>query len=373
MKYLSPQSDSEYWLGEPIYEENQSVGFHRMWYLDVLAEHTDFQLSMQSLEGYFTKRVYWSKFDHESKLHAFIIHRTLLSNEIVFDFDAPEYEQNVYNFKAIYPLLKKMGYVPYIWYSGNKGLHAHFFISYKTLVKELDMKDQELLVSNIATKHVFEKRLTSFIAKSLEWFYTKFSIDGQLNHTNHLIRSEASLNKKGFKTFLGHTPEDVPIIAPIFNRENEGYPKFPFHHYCYSDSKIKYSVPTNLVKLAKEFIRIKKYGRIVKHITLNNFYDKPAVIKDKACIRFLESEDFGKLETGRKRALFVLASHYKDELEQLARLKDWNETVLNGYLRSDMIAASARSTTGKVGCKYVHELLESIGCGEVCKRCSCSK
>jgi hypothetical protein len=371
MKLFSPKCDDEYWLGEPIYEENRSVGFHRMWFLDVLAQKTDFSLSLQSREGYFTKRTTWSALDHEKKLHAYIIHRTLLTNEIVFDFDAPEYEQNVYNFKCIYPLLKKMGYVPYIYYSGNKGLHVHFYISYKSLVKDLDMETQELLVRNIANGRAFEKRMTVFIAKNLEWFYKKFSIDGQLNHTNHLIRSEGSLNKLGFKTFLGYTPEEVPLIPPICNPENKQYPRFPFHHYCYSDAKIKYSVPKDLVKICKEFVRVKKIGRKeIKHVSLKDFFTKPKEKFEKPCIKFLESKEFGEIGEGRKRALFILASHYKDDPDQVLRLKEWNEAILDNRLSNSEIESTARSTTGRVGCKYIKELLDSIGCNQICRRCS---
>ena len=101
MMLYSPKWEDEYWLGEPIYEENRSVGFHRMWYLDVLNQITNFNISLQSREGYFTKRIAYDDLHYEKKLRAFIIHRTLLNNEIVFDFDAPTYEQNVYNFKSI--------------------------------------------------------------------------------------------------------------------------------------------------------------------------------------------------------------------------------------------------------------------------------
>lgn len=375
MRYLSPESEADYWLGEPIYEENQSVGFHRMWYLDVLSQLTDFQVGMESIEGYFTKREIWSRFDHDKKLHAYILHRTLLDNEIVFDFDAPTYEKNVSNFKKLYyDFLEEKGFVPYIWFSGNKGLHIHFFLNYKPLAEKLEMSDQELIVRKMRTKKLFFKRLTSFIAKKLEWFYTSFAIDGQINHTNHLIRAEGSLNKKGFKTFLGNTPRDIPPTPPIVDPEQKEYPRFPFHHYCYTESEIKYSTPTDLIKITKEFIIDKKLRNEVNQIKLSNFFDKPVVSKkDHPCIKFFLSEEFGNLKECRKRALFIIASHYNNQPDQIKLVRDWNQNILGGYLRDEIILTSCRSTKGTVGCNYVKELLGSLGQNKVCEGCTKSK
>lgn len=370
MILYSPKWEDEYWLGEPIYEENRSVGFHRMWYLDVLNHMTPFNVSLQSREGFFTKRISYDDFEHEKKLRAFIIHRTLLNNEIVFDFDAKEYEQNVYNLKSIFPLLNRLGYVPYVWYSGNKGLHAHFFMDYTILKDTLEMDLQIKIVEHFGKKERFIKQFTTFITKHLGWLYKRFAIDGQLNHTNHLIRSEGSLHKIGFKTFLGHNPEDVPLIAPIYNPENKGYPKFPFHHYCYSQAELKYSVPTDLVQLVKDFMKTKNIGKPkIIHKSLADFFPKSKP-KDKACIKFILSPEFGNVGEGRKRALFILASHFNDDDDQVNRLREWNHDVLKNHLTELMIQTSAKSTTGKVSCKYTHEFLDSIGCGQVCKGCS---
>ena len=100
MRLFCTQEEEEYWMGEPIYEEDKSIGFHRLWFLNVLSRKNDFDLSLQSPDGYFTKRTAWSELDHEKKLKAYIIHRTLLCNEIIFDFDAKNYETNVHYFKS---------------------------------------------------------------------------------------------------------------------------------------------------------------------------------------------------------------------------------------------------------------------------------
>lgn len=372
MRLFCTQEEEAYWMGEPIYEEDKSIGFHRMWFLDVLARKTDFDLSLQSQEGYFTKRISWSELQHEKKLKAYIMHRTLLCNEIIFDFDAKDYETNVHYFKSMYGTLKDIGLVPYIYYSGNKGLHVHFYLSFKSLVKDLDMKLQKRIVKHFARAETFEKRFTSYIATSLSWLHDNYSVDVSLVHRNHLIRSEGSLNKIGFKTFLGHTPEDVPYIAPVYNLENKGYPKFPFHDVCDSLETIKYSELKNLTKMCKDFVIENKIGiEKVEVVTLKDFFPKeparpPA---EKQCIKFLESKEFGDKQEGRKRALFILASHYKDDPEQVAKLKRWNENILGNHLSDYEINCSARSTTGKVSCRYTSEYLASIGCSHVCGGC----
>lgn len=369
MRLYCTQEEEDYWMGEPIYEENKSVGFHRMWFLDVLSRKTDFDISLQSQEGYFTKRMSWSDLHPDNKLRAYIIHRTLLCNEIVFDLDAKDYEQNVENFKSIYPRLKELGYFPYVYYSGNKGLHIHLFLSFKSLVKDLDMKIQKRIVKHYARAETFEKQFTKFITNKIQWAHRYFSVDKAINQTNHLIRAEGSLNKIGFKTFLGHTPEEIPSIAPVFNLENKEYPKFPFHEITDSLETIKYSHPTNLVSLCEEFVKAKKIGiQEPTYKTLTEFFDiKP---KDKSCIKFLQTADFANLQEGRKRALFILASHYKDDPQQITILQEWNNKILDNHLSDFEIQSSAKSTTGKVSCKYTHEFLESIGCNQVCKGCS---
>lgn len=371
MMLFSPPWEDEYWLGEPIYEENRSIGFYRMWYLDTLNRITAFNVSLQSREGYFTKRIAWDDIKQDSKLRAYTVHRTLLNNEIVFDFDAKEYEQNVYHFRTIYHLLKELNYTPYVWYSGNKGLHAHFFLDYSSLKDTLEMDLQIKLVEHFGKKEKFIKYFTMFIAKKLEKNYKDLCIDFQLNHTNHLIRSEGSLHKLGFKTFLGHTPEEVPLIPPIFNPENKGYPIFPFHDYCHATDQLKHSAPKDVVKLCKEFMHAKGIGKPkIRHANLNDFFSKPAPTTVKPCIQFLMSQDYAKIGEGRKRALFILASHFKNDDDQIQKLKGWNESVLGGYLDDFSIQTSAKSTSGKVSCKYTYEFLESISCGQVCKGCS---
>ena len=372
MRLFCTQEEEEYWMGEPIYEEDKSIGFHRLWFLNVLARKNDFDLSLQSPDGYFTKRTAWSELDHEKKLKAYIIHRTLLCNEIIFDFDAKNYETNVHYFKSMYGTLKDLGLVPYIYYSGNKGLHVHFYLSFKSLVKDLDMKLQKRIVKHFARAETFEKRFTSYIASSLSWLNDNYSVDVSLVHRNHLIRSEGSLNKLGFKTFLGHTPEDIPLIIPICNFENKYYPKFPFHDICDSLETIKYSELKNLSKMCTEFVIENKIGiEKIEVVTLKDFFPKepsrpPA---EKKCIKFIESKEYGDKQDGRKRALFILASHYKDDPEQVAKLKRWNETILNNYLSDYEIGCSSRSTTGKVSCKYTSEFLASIGCNYACEGC----
>jgi hypothetical protein len=367
--------EAYWWDGEPIYKENESVGFHRMWFLDGISQESDFDVALQSREGYWTKRCPWDKLEHDKKLHAYTIHRTLLNNELVFDFDAKEYIDNVKNFKKIYPLMHDLGYVPYVYYSGNKGLHVHFFISYKILAQELDMDLQLRIRRKYANKETFIKQLTKYLATKVNWLYINYEIDGSLNHKNHLIRTAGSLNKLGFKTFLGHTPEDIPLVAPVFNLENRQYPRFPFHHGCYTDSEIKYSVPTDLIKICTQFVLENKIGKIEsKNKSLKDFF-KPAPSqstfqKFRPCIQFFESQDFADMKECRKRVLFILASHHSRSTDLIGTLRSWNQIFLGNYLRDDLIQNTVKSTTGKVGCTYIKEILGSLGKTDLCKGCS---
>ena len=367
--------EQEWWQGEPIYKENESVGFHRMWMLEALAQKTDFCINFQSIDGkYYTKRELWSRTHQDKILNAYTIHRTLLSNEFVLDFDHKDYVWNVFYFKQVHKILGKLGYVPYIYFSGNKGLHVHYYLDYKILAEKLDMKLQKRIIKHFANKSTFEKRLTKFIVKRYRGLFDQNYVDASLIHTSHTIRSEGSLNKKGFKTFLGNDPNFIPSIPPIYNIENERYPKFPFHHYCYSDSKIKYSVPTNVVKLCEDFVRIKRIGVDPEESrSLFDYFPKEETNNDevkKNCIKFFESSEFSKVSECRKRVLFVLASHYKENADQLTILRRWNASILDGYLRDDLIFRTLKSTTGNVGCNYIKHILGMIGKSDICKGCS---
>jgi hypothetical protein len=228
-----------------------------------------------------------------------------------------------------------------------------------------------------ANKETFFKQLTKYLATKVNWLYINYEIDGSLNHKNHLIRTAGSLNKQGFKTFLGHTPEDIPLIPPICNLENRQYPIFPFHHGCYSDSKIKYSVPKDLIQVCEQFVLEKKIGKIeAQNKSLQDFF-KPVTIGNfqqfTPCIQFFESQEYGDMQECRKRVLFILASHYSKSSDLVGILKNWNNTFLNGYLRDELILITAKNTTGKVGCTYIKEILGSLGKLDVCRGCSICK
>jgi len=373
MRLFCTQLEQEWWQGEPIYKENESVGFHRMWMLDALAQKTDFSINFQSIDGkYFTKRDQWSRTHQDKILNAYTIHRTLLVNEIVLDFDHKDYSWNVFYFRQVHEILGEEGYIPYIYFSGNKGLHVHYYLDYSILAEKLDMKLQIRIVNHFANKSTFEKRLTRFIAKKYERLFSQNYVDTSLTHTNHTIRSEGSLNKKGFKTFLGNDPTKIPSLPPIFHIENERYPKFPFHHYCYSDSKIKHSVPKNIVKLCEEFVTTKRIGITPeKSKSLFDYFPKQnndTGVK-KNCLEFFESKDYSNINDCRKRVLFVLASHYKDNPNQLNILRRWNASVLDGYLRDDLIFRTLKSTTGNVSCNYIKHILGMIGKSDICRGC----
>ena len=119
-------------------------------------------------------------------------------------------------------------------------------------------------------------------------------------------------------------------------------------------------------------MKSKKIGQPkVVYASLTDFFPKSkAKPKDKECIKFLLSSDYAKIGEGRKRALFILASHFYETDNQLERLREWNRDILGNYLPDVLIQTTSKSTTGKVGCKYTHEFLGSIGCSQICKGCS---
>jgi len=206
----------------------------------------------------------WKPFFGGTKItslqRAYDIHRSILENEIVVESDYPEYERNVEAAKIIGAILQKKGFVPHFYYSGSKSIHIHVFLDFKRLV-DSDMLLQEQILSLFKYKG-------HFINKFMEWLRTKIincwdtkakQFDENLIRASHLIRSELSFNKFGYKTFLGYNYKDLSYIPYICNENNSIKPKL---------GDIKISRLNNPSELLEEFItylhRGKKRSKIDK-------------------------------------------------------------------------------------------------------------
>lgn len=97
------------------------------------------------------------------------------------------------------------------------------------------------------------------------------------------------------------------------------------------------------------------------------------------CMKYFMSQEYREKRDGGKRAMFVVASYYRDlpDKELGSLLLQYNEYVLKDPLSKEQIYAiimSVRNHKGRpVGCAYRHELLKDIGCGFVVEKCGLSR
>lgn len=253
-------------------------------------------------------------------------HRSVLPNEIVLDLDAATEEENFSTLKTLSKRLVELGVKHSVFTTGGKGYHIH------TFWKGFD--------------RVSENRLLK--EKLFEWM-TK-GIDGKFDKQllgNHMVRMEGGKYEKAY-------PREV--FKHMVGRERDHFVRneIPACAWqAYRQEVLEYAL-----KRVKPFKGVTQRGHMPE------------------CMRYILSERFKEHKDGGKRAIFVVANWYHalpDE-ELLALLKTFNsynlrEPLLERELVGQMKRAKEHSGR-RVGCRYRHELLESIGAKEAVQRCT---
>ena len=283
------------------------------------------------------------------------VHRSILPNEIVIESDYPTYEENVDAIRVIGEFIEDKGFQPLYYYSGNKSVHAHIFISWDWL-KDLDILLQEQL------KTKFRDSVSRFKIAFMKWLREKMiscwdtglkKFDSDLINGTHLIRCELSKNKKGYKTFLGYTYKDVSPIPYICNEKNRIYPQL---------GEIKSSVPNNPQELIEEFIiNISKKNKKRKN---NSLYKWGMGEKEqlRPCVKILLSNEFIKIGDGYRRASFILINELKKVLglEQAEIIiNNWNERCSNPLQKTD-IKERLKAKNYTLSNDYIHRFLSEF-------------
>lgn len=195
-----------------------------------------------------------------------IDHRTIGSNEPVFELDAASYAQNYRLTMMIVNVLKEKGIDYYPFWSGNKSIHTHVFLDVQITNKDIMALVQEavdkgcniwkeirlhfvreiLTEAGINTDMIGQGKVVD-LAK-LAWN----DVDGKAT----LIRACGGANKKlkadgsvycAWKTYFKEIPEKKPKETKVpFSYENVEYP----------DKLIPYKFPEeNLAIIAQKYLR----------------------------------------------------------------------------------------------------------------------
>ncbi len=287
-------------------------------------------------------------------------HRSILPNEVVIESDYPTYEQNYDASKLVGAILEHKGFTPHYYYSGNKSVHVHVFFDWNCLKGTDDIIQDQLKV-------MFSNSQSRFRNSFMQWLRTKMvncwdtkarQFDSDLVKASHLIRTELSRNKLGFKTFLGYTYKDMSFVPYVCNEENRIYPRL---------GEVRLSSPRESVQLIEEFhddmkFRSKRQQVIRKNTRLGKWVELPKE-SIRGCVKAILSEDFIKLNDGHGRGMFILVNELKRILgEQQARIiiSDWNSR-LGHTIPTGEIEYRFKSKNYTLSCKYIHRVLEDLG------------
>ena len=245
-------------------------------------------------------------------------HRECLPDEVVIDCD----------FKAewvrvkVGDRLKETELAYSFWDSGNKGCHAHIYFNGLGLLTYEDRK----IMKKLITKYYFGDMIKSC------------KIDTALV-SRHMIRSEYGKHEKtkAYKSFItaDRELEKNDIHANILDK--------------FKETKAAYLAAKSRVKSPST-------------------PDNPP-----ECVKFFLGDDFKGAKDGRKMALFVLTSWFKeismDDDEILDNLLHINHYSLHDYWTMPQMIGSMRSTKGTLRCSGRHDILENMDREDVAQLC----
>lgn len=311
---------------------------------------------------------------------AYDVHRSVLENEIVIESDyvcdsckklkeqkksaVPGcldcYELNYEASTLVGKILENKGFIPHYYYSGSKSIHMHVYLDFEALLK-LDLFLQNQILSSF-------KHRSSFVKKFIEWLRNRMidcwdlkirDFDKDLIKSSHLIRSELSFNKVGYKTFLGHSYKDLSFIPIICNPKNGFKPKL---------GNIILSTPNHLQEVLEDFLNDQALGKKLAKVrrresSLFNWMSSPKQDEVRSCVKMLLVDDFKDVGDGYQRAMFILANELNnvygpEKASQM--LHNWNERM--GFpVRSQEIDYRINSKEYTLPCKYVHDFLDTLG------------
>jgi len=332
----------DYILGNP----KMSIATDRYYYLDKLNRENKLKIALMDRDNnHWTK---WGEFPGPllSNRHngvAVDVHRSMMPNEIVIESDYPEYINNFEASKIVGKILEGKGFIPHYYYSGNKSIHIHIFLDWDCMFGIDAWKD---------VKKFKQDFIIWLRTKMINCWDTKVrEFDKDLIKATHLIRCELSKNKKGFKTFLGYTHNDLSFIPYVCNEDNRIYPRL---------GKIIKSNPHCINELLNDYFTDKAK---VKPVPTSYFNPADCPDEVRHAVGRLLSDDFREMTDGKNRAMFIIVSELRrvmgdDEARPL--VNDWNVRMGNKIKQSEIDYRFTKKAY-TLSNKYINDFMEEIG------------
>jgi len=296
---------------------------------------------------------------------AYEVHRSMLENEIIVESDFSTYKENLEVTKYLGKILEQKGFTPHYYFSGSKSIHIHLFLDYDKFV-ELSPELVEKINFRFNTKELFFQEFIQWIRKEIitVWGTKPNWFDKGLINSTHLIRSEMSLNKKGFKTFLGYKENKLPFEPPICNVQTREYPEIATYEEPFVPSEIKYPViesnPHNLEELIEVFLIVYE-SKLSQKKNSRNFVRDPSKIRKE--VEFMLSDKFKTLDDGYKRSMFIIINELKNKYshEQIEEIMvDWN-IRMGEPIKENEIKYRIKNKRYTISTKYIKEFLSNLG------------
>lgn len=239
-----------------------------------------------------------------------VIHRKVLNNEIVFDFDAEVFNDNQIAVYYLLNVLHSKGLSYKIFFSGGKGFHIHMYFDYD-IINSYPFEEVSKLTESNKIKGIRRKAL-EVIFENYEEEYSlikQYIDDCIIDVYRKLIRAEGSKHHKGRykKEFVLDSPKDIFAVT----LEQEMY--IQETHKEIKLNKLRLLEPFEEAILLERYQKAKQSAFVFED-TKENKYLRPQVynLLNKRII------------DGRKIALFILCSEM--------RLKKWSKEKAISWL-----------------------------------------
>jgi|Deesub1362A_J573_1020465.scaffolds.fasta_scaffold02497_6 hypothetical protein len=288
------------------------------------------------------------------------LHRSILGNEIVIEFDEPELLLNLCAAKLTITKLRTENIPFWLFYSGNKSFHLHIFLEPGDLPEEIDKKMEERKDPDIW--YSFRDYL---VWKVLSGIRRSFKVDSlKLRTRRTMIRACGSLHSgAGFHKVYISAPEELPNKLSEFSERYQL--KEPPAPEFYPEEIAEWEMSEWLPYL-QDFLRKPRRRRC--YMPRRKTKGK---IRTMPCLDYLLTH---KLPDGWHRTVNLGAMRLKylmGEEEVLQRLREFNR--LNGNpVRDSYIKAQVHYAfryPGTLGCKFARTILEDTGLLSLCEEC----
>jgi len=349
-------------------DSNKCIATERYFHLFKLSDLSDSEMKFSFRD---TETNKWTKWLNFFKLkavelqNAYEIHRSLLRNEIVVESDYPNYELNYDATRLIGAILEGKGFQPMYYYSGNKSLHIHLYFDFKCLLS-LPLSTQNAILEIFNSKKRFVTSFMQWLREKIIscWGLELRKFDAELVGQGHLIRSEMSRNKIGYKTFVGFSYKDVSFVPYICNETNGIYPRL---------GEIRLSNPHNIQEIVEEYLRSlkNKRKRSSNGMSLNQWIN-PQGDGLRPCVEFMFYGDFNKVGDGTKRVMFILANELKKcygSQQAIQMLTEWNLKLDKPFLENELDYRINKNKEYSLSCDFISKLLKELGFGNLCETC----